>query len=963
MDKNENGTPTDFSPEELIRRLKSKLNINTDQEISDTDNKSQDNQSDEAASVNSADEMFDDEFVADDENEAEDISVTVDDVSGEDVAENVNTLSDSADALEEVAEKAEASLDFLEEAESEDNSDIQATVESSAQASDDAIDCDIEEESVADSSDADETVEFSISSLFGDDGKNDDVVKEVRIDRNSASKNENEDDLDFLSFLTASGITANKPLDDTDIAEPDEGVSDAPVDGHTDSSEAVQPDELDSAVSKFSDEDELDTLDEITEEPLTETISENDEIVEKEGTDEADVASNESLDDNALPAESVYAEDESALAEVDNSDEQLDYSFDNEAQSDDTSDTGSKVLPDFNMLMALGIPVAEVEKIYGADAAEEYARLTEGTGALDSFSDDEDEYEYTSRSQNDEIEAHHRTEKKISFVKLFAGALLFLVALLYENLPAIGAQYSGWMDQSAFPVVHIMVDLQLVLFAAVLAWDEILYGIKALMHRSANFGTVLAAAVIINVLCDIALCFTRVAKYEVKLAGASVIFAVLMALGISALRLHAEIKAFSMISQKGSRSCVLTESPDDIRERNAFFDKISKEEASSAKVLSFGKTKFVSGFFGNQNYDRATVIDKILAPAAIVGAIIAFVVAYAVSKSVGIGLYSFNCAVAFLIPVSVFAAGTITYAKAASYAESMKAAIIGESAPYQLADSSVVAFEDRDAYPSYCVKLRNLKVYGNIAIVDVLRMTTTAFRQIGGPLSDVLESATSELNKDIPVEIVKGSEGGIEALYQGQRLIIGKADFLHSYGIIPYSDVDDREYLKTGDVSIMYVAYGDELAAKFYIQYTLDVDFEVLLRDLNRAGICVSIRTSDPNIDKRLLQAKLNLNKTSLRIVYRDPAEGRSEPTAETESAVVGTGTPSELIHTAMLCDRVVHVYRTNTIVKALSFVIGLALLVLFALISVNVNVFSGLLIIYQLFWMIPTLIVSKLFL
>ncbi|MBQ2734189.1 MAG: hypothetical protein IJF74_08515, partial [Clostridia bacterium] len=492
---------------------------------------------------------------------------------------------------------------------------------------------------------------------------------------------------------------------------------------------------------------------------------------------------------------------------------------------------------------------------------------------------------------------------------------------------------------------------------------ELVSGIKALMHRTANVGTVLAAAVLMNVICDIALCFTRVAKYEVKLAGASVIFSVLLYLGISALRLYAEIKAFAVISQKGTRSCVLTDSEDDVRERNAFFDKISKDEASSAKVLSFGRTKFVGGFFGNQNSDRATVIDKILAPAAIVGAVIAFVVAYAISKSVGIGLYSFNCASAFLIPVSVFAAGTLTYAKASSYAEGMKAAIIGENAPYDLADSSVVAFEDRDAYPSYCVKLRNLKVYGNIAIVEVLRMTTTAFRKIGGPLSDVLESATSELNKDIPVNIVKSCENGIEAAYQGQRLLIGKADFLHSYGIIPYSDVDDREYLKTGDVSIMYVAYGEELAAKFYVQYTLDVDFEVLLRDLNRAGICVSIRTSDPNIDKRLLQSKLNLNKTSLRIVYREPLEGRSEPTEETESSVIGTGTPSELIHTSMLCDRVVHVYRSNTIVKAISLVVGLALLVLFALISVDVNVFSGLLIIYQLFWMIPTLIVSKLFL
>ncbi|MBQ5808503.1 MAG: hypothetical protein IIW21_01955 [Clostridia bacterium] len=926
MDKNENGTPSQFSPEELIRRLKSQLNINTEQDTVKND----DNDIKEDVSV--IDDVIDNDEILVDEDALEvdeEAAAVIEELVQDEVEVVAEQDSDESDeSFEIVTEDAEAEDDFA------------AVIEDSSSVID-------EDASPAASS----TVEFSISDLFGNSDSDKDSAKEIELPEEKPSES---DELDFLSFLTASGIAASKNND----------VSD-------------DPDDL--ALNEFAD------IDTVTEIVVDDDAEENAVVDELPVADEpiayeqiADEVADEQLADSfdQIPAEpeiiepvaeSIAEEEpaiatENAVAEVEEIDNEIDYTFDDDASNVSDSDE-NKALPDFNMLIALGIPVAEVEKIYGADAADEYQRLTEGSDVLDDLSEDEEEYEYTSRAQNEEVEQHHKSEKKLTFVKLVAAAVLFIFAFLFENLPALGAEYSGWMDQTSFPIVHIMVDLQLVLFAAVLAWDELVLGIKALLKRTATVGSVLAVAVVINVLCSIALCFTRVAKYEVKLAGAAIIFAIFMSIGISALRLFAESKAFALISQKGIRSCVLTESPDDVSERNAFFDKISKDEASSAKVLSFGKTKFVSGFFRNQTSDRATIVDKIIAPAALVGAIIAFVISYAVSKSVGIALYTFNCASVFLVPVSVFAAGTITYARAASYADSMKAAIIGENAPYDIADSSVVAFEDRDAYPSYCVKLRNLKVYGNIAIVDVLRMTTTAFRQIGGPLSDVLESATSELNKDVPVTIVKSCESGIEAEYEGQRLLIGKADFLHAYGIIPYSDVDDREYLKTGDVSIMYVAYGDELSAKFYIQYTLDVDFEVLLRDLNRSGICVSIRTSDPNIDKRLLQAKLNLNKTSLRIVYRNPLEDRSVPTEETDSAVVGTGTPSELIHTAMLCDRVVHVYRTNTIVKALSLTLGLALLVLFALISVNVNVFSGLLIIYQLFWMIPTLVVSKLFL
>ena len=76
---------------------------------------------------------------------------------------------------------------------------------------------------------------------------------------------------------------------------------------------------------------------------------------------------------------------ENAVAEVEEIDNEIDYTFDDDASSVSDSDE-NKALPDFNMLIALGIPVAEVEKIYGADAADEYQRLTEGSDVLDDLS-------------------------------------------------------------------------------------------------------------------------------------------------------------------------------------------------------------------------------------------------------------------------------------------------------------------------------------------------------------------------------------------------------------------------------------------------------------------------------------------------------------------------------------------------------------------------------------------------
>lgn len=939
MDKNGNGTPAQFSPEELIRRLKSQLNINSDDGAEEKPAKASEV---EEIAVKADDAV---ESAVADEAASEPNDETASEPVEAPVTEDEIVDTDDIDENDEVAEEVSAD---------------EPMVEVEAEAKGEIIIAEAEENDTAtDEAQHGETVEFSISDLFGGDEKHTDSAVEVDVAEvevaepvveetssetvNNAESDKNDEDLDFLSFLTGSGISTdaidNEPVDD---ASDSTGLSFEEVSFDT---EAI--------------EDAAEAAHDTVAAPAAEDVSENEDESQEISVDDSSAVEGELSFDVELGEDVAVTAVEEAVEEP----EETDYSFDSDSASEADSPSDGKPAPDFNMLIALGIPVAEVEKIYGPEAAAEYAGMVEGEGMVADEDMDEEEYEYSSKAQNDEINENLTREKKLSLVKLAASAILFILALLFENLPALGTDYSGWMNQAAFPVVHIMVDLQLVLVAAVLAADELIAGVKALIRRSANVGTVLAVALLINVIYDIALCFTETAKFDAKLSGASVIFAVMLCLLTTALRLITEIKAFRMVSASGTKCCALTQSKDDAKERSAFFDKIPADDAAKAKVISFDNSSFIGGFFAQQNSEKATVIDKILAPAAFIIAIIALVIAYATSKDFGTALYVFNCAAAFLLPVSVFAAGAFTYATACNYAESMKSCIIGENTPYDYADSSIVAFDDKDAYPSYCVKLRNLKVYGSIAIVDVLRMTATVFRKIGGPLNDVLETATSELNKDAPVDIVRSCEAGIEAVYEGKRLLVGKADFLHSYGIIPYSDVDDREYLKTGDVSIMYVAVEDELCAKFYVQYTLDVEFEVLLRDLNRAGICVSIRTSDPNIDKRLLQAKLNLNKASLRIVYRDPVEGRGAVKEELVSGVIGTGTPSDVVHTAMLCDRVVHVYRTNNIVKALSLAVGVALLIIFAIVSANLNIFSALLILYQIFWMIPTLIVSKLFL
>ena len=59
---------------------------------------------------------------------------------------------------------------------------------------------------------------------------------------------------------------------------------------------------------------------------------------------------------------------------------------------------------------------------------------------------------------------------------------------------------------------------------------------------------------------------------------------------------------------------------------------------------------------------------------------------------------------------------------------------------------------------------------------------------------------------------------------------------------------DDDMLETSGEASIMYMVCDDVVSAKMYVQYTIDPDFEFALRRLYKAGICIGIKTFDPNV-------------------------------------------------------------------------------------------------------------------
>lgn len=567
--------------------------------------------------------------------------------------------------------------------------------------------------------------------------------------------------------------------------------------------------------------------------------------------------------------------------------------------------------------------------------------------------------EYTSQSQTKDVFARYRKLHKQGLIKMAACFVVLFIAFLFENITAFGGKLPTSLSPQNYPVVYILVSLQFLALAAAIAWEELYRGVKALFTLRPLPESLTSAMVIVSALYHIAHCFISETDPSVALYVFPVIVCIFVTLVYDFFNLKREIYSFNIVASKRLKytiNKVENESAD--LENEAFGAYLSDED--DVTMFKIGKTSFVKGFSERMNrYSRFNSIVSILLSVAVALGLIFFIIA-TVTHDVKSGFSFGYLAFVFAIPACSLLGFGLPFYKASKKAFDDDSAIIGCESLEEYSKANTLSFDDKDVFPSYGVKVKSIKVYGESRIDKILYNAASVFKQIGGPLADVFDTATHELGNSENIEIIEISKDGIESIIDGQHIYIGKSSYLKSRGFTPNVELADEHLETSGEASVMYMVCDDEISAKMYVQYTIDPDFEFTLRKLYKAGICIGIKTFDPNIDDKLLGSKVNIAKYPVRILRCSSLEEKTIPQDEADSGIVSKGGPRNLLNTFVLCAKVLYANRTNVTVKIMS-VLFSVLLMAFLLVFGKVTAIPSIyVVLYQIFWMIPVYLISK---
>ncbi|MGN1410624.1 MAG: hypothetical protein ACI4XJ_10695 [Eubacteriales bacterium] len=677
------------------------------------------------------------------------------------------------------------------------------------------------------------------------------------------------------------------------------------------------------------------------------------EIGETEAENESEDAPADELTDEASDDSVAYDSDvdDSGSEESDDLEDLDDLDLD-----DDIDPT------DINLMVAFGLDADENKK------AKEFGdRLEAKQQSRETKTAKLDRPEFVDKTQIPKIRKEFHDRKIALWIKLSLCAVFTVLLMIFENIPAltklftgVEKQFAGAFDPAVYPTVYIMVSLQLMLLACFCAFDEIVAGFKYLFRGVPRPESMTALLTVAGIVYSAVLSVIIESPAEPVMFNFAAAVSALLTLVYALYNNKREMMNFAIIANRKPKH-IVRRLPDEESEGEA---RAFADNDDVCDVMKIEKTDFIDGFFGRlQRPDSTTGVFMTFAMSVsvAVGALFGILVNFRGGDGAMICRVVYS-AMLLIAPMSAYVTFSYPFYRANVAAKEYDSAIIGEASLDEYSNASIISFDDKNVFPSYSVKVQNMRIYNNARIDRVLYYAASVFAYAGGPLQDVFEVATRDMGISKNVKIYDTEAGFLATQVDGVNIIFGSAANLQKRGLdIPDDALKDDVDL-SDELSIMYMFRENKLVSKMYIKYVMDSDIDLILKQFSGSGLYVCVRTFDPNIDEKMIAKKAGMKKMPLKIVRYASADEVGMYEEKVDSGLVTCGSPKSLLQIISYCGKVLHTKKTDIALGVLSVMIGLAILVLLLLADSLTALSSILIVLYQLIWLIPITIASNVF-
>ncbi len=575
--------------------------------------------------------------------------------------------------------------------------------------------------------------------------------------------------------------------------------------------------------------------------------------------------------------------------------------------------------------------------------------------------------EYMSHGQTAAIKNTYARNRFSMLIRL-GGTLLFAILLFVYD--AFGKSFGGALDATVYPVVNIMISLQLLLIAAAFSFKQIIAGFNGVFKAEPIVHSVSATALALTVLYDIVIAI--VAPETFTLYNFPTAICLLLSVLHDYLVLERETYVFDRLS---SWQSVVTLERVDAEDLAAELGegRVGETENRIGQAFRLRRGEFAENYFRhiNRRHPLTKILNFIIAPVIALSLVI-FIISLASDKT---ALEAFNIMLTvnlFALPSSMLVSMSYPFYTLVSKNLNADSVIFSESDVSEYKKVDTVVFEEADLFDDSSLTINRISVCDKNRMQDVFDImcgVSALYDRIGGRVASAFRDSTAE--GDIPTDISVASvdDGGFEGYAGGRYYTVGSDAYLTSKGISVMRYYDDKYIASNPGGVVLHIAVDGIEVFKLYLTYRISDNMLSVINELSQAKTRIVMRTVDPNINLdlilRMLTSTFDGKLTLVRKPYDENAEAtslRDETTIE-GGVLVNGEVPEAILDVVKACKLYGAYSKLNFNTSVILFGAGALLSVFLGIIGALAGISSLYIVLFQIISVIPSIILSNLIL
>ena len=332
----------------------------------------------------------------------------------------------------------------------------------------------------------------------------------------------------------------------------------------------------------------------------------------------------------------------------------------------------------------------------------------------------------------------------------------------------------------------------------------------------------------------------------------------------------------------------------------------------------------------------------------------------------GTGINTAVCALTISTPVSLLFIMNNVLTDISAELDKFGARVCGFEGAQMAASTDAVVLEAANLFGTHGCDLHGIKVFNNTKIDDAIIYAAAVIIKTKSPLAHVFDNVIIGKQSILPkVDSVQYEEQmGTSAWVYHKKVLVGNRNLLINHGVNVPKISFEQKYTRRNRKAL-YLAVDGKILAMFVVSYSADPDLKRELIKLEKTGITLIVKSSDPYINEESLANLFGLPKGYIKVMNRQASrvfEKYSDMQVEKSPAyVVHNGTAKGLISSMRGALTVNGTKRIISFLTSFGSTLGFATVATLGIIGWYGQITDTAIIVSQIVWGAFVLAVSKL--